>query len=173
MWPAAILSESPAPRVPTAANDLDAWHACPAGRPSWPTVPEHASPTRAHASATGATGTSQGVRPATHCELCPPLFPLTRCVQGCVTVATIRLCSSQQASNWIAPASKRATAGQRCRAPGPWVGLGWGSVEAIGGFINNRPAAARARSWRRTQRGYGCPAAVAHGHGTFWIGWGP
>ena len=37
------------------------------------------------------------------------------------------------------------------------------------GFIINRPAAARARSWRRLRRGDGCPAAVAPGHKTFWF----
>ena len=31
-------------------------------------------------------------------------------------------------------------------------------------FIIHRPAAARARSWRRLRRGDGCPAAVAPGH---------
>jgi hypothetical protein len=40
-------------------------------------------------------------RPAARCEVCPPLFPLTRCAQGGVTVATDRPCSRQQASDWI------------------------------------------------------------------------
>jgi hypothetical protein len=31
----------------------------------------------------------------------PPLFPLTRCAPGGVTVATDRPCSRQQASDWI------------------------------------------------------------------------
>ncbi len=40
-------------------------------------------------------------RPAACCEVCPPLFPLTRCAQGGVTVVTDRPCSRQQASDWI------------------------------------------------------------------------
>ncbi len=36
-------------------------------------------------------------RPAARCEVCPPLFPLTRCAQGGTTVVTDR----QQASDWI------------------------------------------------------------------------
>ena len=40
-------------------------------------------------------------RPAARCEVCPPLFPLTMCAQGGVTVATDRPCSRQQASDWI------------------------------------------------------------------------
>ena len=40
-------------------------------------------------------------RPAARCEVCPPLFPLTRCAPGGVTVATDRPCSRQQASDWI------------------------------------------------------------------------
>jgi hypothetical protein len=40
-------------------------------------------------------------RPAARCEVCPPLFPLTRCAQGGVTVATDRPRSRQQASDWI------------------------------------------------------------------------
>jgi hypothetical protein len=48
-----------------------------------------------------AGGTSvlrQAARPAARCEVCPPLFPLTRCAQDGVTVATDRPCSRQQAS---------------------------------------------------------------------------
>jgi hypothetical protein len=40
-------------------------------------------------------------RPAARCPVCPPLFPLTRCAPGGVTVATDRPCSRQQASDWI------------------------------------------------------------------------
>ena len=42
-------------------------------------------------------------------------------------------------------------------------GSGGDAVEAIR-IIINRPAAAKARSWRRLRRGDGCPAAVAPGH---------
>ena len=41
------------------------------------------------------------LRPAARCEVCPPLFPLTRCARGGGTVATNRPCSRQQASDWI------------------------------------------------------------------------
>jgi hypothetical protein len=42
-------------------------------------------------------------RPAARCEVCPPLFPLTRCqcAHGGITVVTDRPCSRQQASDWI------------------------------------------------------------------------
>jgi hypothetical protein len=40
-------------------------------------------------------------RPAARCPACPPLFPLTRCTSGGVTVVTDRPCSRQQASDWI------------------------------------------------------------------------
>ena len=43
-----------------------------------------------------------------------------------------------------------------------WFGRGRGGGDC--GFIIHRPAAARARSWRRLRRGDGCPAAVAPGH---------
>jgi len=39
--------------------------------------------------------------PAARCEVCPPLFPLTMCAPGGVTVATGQPCSRQQASDWI------------------------------------------------------------------------
>jgi hypothetical protein len=38
-------------------------------------------------------------RPATLCAVCPPLFPLTRCTAGGVTMVTDRPCSRQQASD--------------------------------------------------------------------------
>jgi hypothetical protein len=38
---------------------------------------------------------------AARCPVCPPLFPLTRCAQGGVTVVTDRQCSREQASDWI------------------------------------------------------------------------
>ena len=44
------------------------------------------------------------------------------------------------------------------------VGFGRGRGGGDCGFIILRPAAARARSWRRLRRGDGCPAAVAPGH---------
>ena len=44
------------------------------------------------------------------------------------------------------------------------VGFGRGRGGGDCGFIIHRPAAARARSWRRLRRGDGCPAAVAPGH---------
>jgi hypothetical protein len=47
-------------------------------------------------------------RPAAACELCLPLFPLTNCAKGWVTVATRRPCTQQQASNWIRWAVKQA-----------------------------------------------------------------
>ena len=47
-------------------------------------------------------------RPAARCEVCPPLFPLTRCAQGGATVATSRPCSRQQASDWIRWAVKQS-----------------------------------------------------------------
>jgi hypothetical protein len=44
-------------------------------------------------------------RPAARCEVCPPLFPLTRAHEvralGGTTVVTDRPCSRQQASDWI------------------------------------------------------------------------
>ncbi len=40
-------------------------------------------------------------RPAERCPVCPPLFPLTRCTSGGVTVVADRPCSRQQASDWI------------------------------------------------------------------------
>jgi hypothetical protein len=48
------------------------------------------------------------VRPAAACELCPPLFPLSRCAKGGVTVATRQPCSRQKASDWIRWAVKQA-----------------------------------------------------------------
>ncbi len=39
--------------------------------------------------------------PAARCPVCPPLFPLTRCAQGGVTVVTDRQCSCEQASDWF------------------------------------------------------------------------
>ena len=44
------------------------------------------------------------------------------------------------------------------------VGFGRGRGGGDCGFIIHRPAAARARSWRRLRRGDGCLAAVAPGH---------
>ena len=44
------------------------------------------------------------------------------------------------------------------------VGFGRGRGGGDCGFIIHRPAASRARSWRRLLRGDGCPAAVAPGH---------
>ncbi len=41
------------------------------------------------------------VWPAARCPVCPPLFPLTRCAQGGVTLVTDRQCSRQQASDWF------------------------------------------------------------------------
>jgi len=35
-------------------------------------------------------------RPAARCDVCPPLFPLTRCAQGGVTVVTDRPCSRER-----------------------------------------------------------------------------
>jgi hypothetical protein len=43
---------------------------------------------------------SKRTRPAAACELVPPLFPLSHCAKGGVTVATRRRCSRQQASDW-------------------------------------------------------------------------
>ena len=40
-------------------------------------------------------------RPAARCEVCPPLFPLTRCAPGGASVLTTRPCSRQQAGGWI------------------------------------------------------------------------
>ena len=49
------------------------------------------------------------VRQAARCELCPPLFPLTRCKQGGVTVTTNSPCSHQQeATGSVGPLSRRA-----------------------------------------------------------------
>ena len=48
------------------------------------------------------------VRPAAVCELCPPLFPLSRCAKGGATVATRQPCSRQKASDWIRWAVKQA-----------------------------------------------------------------
>ena len=47
-------------------------------------------------------------RPAARCEFCPPLFPLTRCAEGCATVVTSRPFSRQQASDWIRWAVKQS-----------------------------------------------------------------
>jgi hypothetical protein len=38
---------------------------------------------------------AKGARPAARCEVCPPLFPLTRCAQGGITVVTDRPCVAQ------------------------------------------------------------------------------
>ncbi len=46
--------------------------------------------------------------PAARCEVCPPLFPLTKCAQGGITVVTDRPCSRQQASDWIRWAAAQA-----------------------------------------------------------------
>ena len=40
------------------------------------------------------------------------------------------------------------------------VGFRWGRGGGDCGFIIHRPAAARARSWRRLRRGDGCPASM-------------
>ncbi len=40
-------------------------------------------------------------RPAARCAVCPPLFSLTRCAAGGITVVTDQPCSRQQASDWI------------------------------------------------------------------------
>ena len=47
-------------------------------------------------------------RSAARCEVCAPLFPLTRCAQGGATVATSRPCSRKQASDWIRWAVKQS-----------------------------------------------------------------
>ncbi len=47
-------------------------------------------------------------RPAVRCEVCPPLFPLTKCAQGSITVVTDRPCSRQQASDWVRLAAAQA-----------------------------------------------------------------
>ena len=67
-------------------------------------------------------------RPAARCEVCPQLFPLTRCAQGGKT---------------------------RCAQGGvtAYVGFGRGRGGGDCGFVIHRPAAARARSWRRLRRG--------------------
>ena len=51
--------------------------------------------------ARGSSYWAKRTRPAARCEVCSPFFPLTRCAQGGVTVATDRPCSRQQASDWI------------------------------------------------------------------------
>jgi hypothetical protein len=53
-------------------------------------------------------------RPAARCPVCPPLFPLTRCAQGGVTVVTDRPCSRQQASDWIRWAVSQAGGDSNC-----------------------------------------------------------
>jgi hypothetical protein len=56
-------------------------------------------------------------RPAAACKLCPPLFPLTRCVKGGVPMASRRPCTRQQASDWIRWAVKE-TGGDSSRFSG-------------------------------------------------------
>jgi hypothetical protein len=51
---------------------------------------------------------SEQSTPAAACELCPPLFPLTNCSKGGVTVASRWPCTRQQASDWIRWAVKEA-----------------------------------------------------------------
>jgi hypothetical protein len=50
------------------------------------------------------------IRPAARCELCAPLFPLTRCAKGGITVPTMEPCKRQQVTKWIRGAVQQAGA---------------------------------------------------------------